>query len=437
MRVTYIQPKVGVKPGEAYPETWKMEPLWAAALSALTPRDIERDFLDDRIESIRYDHATDLVAISVETYTARRAYQIAARFRERGVPVVLGGFHVTLRPDEAARHADTIVVGQAESLWSGLLHDLRRGQLQPRYVESNERQWIAPQPDRALYATKNYGRLRLIETSRGCAYQCEFCSISSFYDRRFVVRPIAEVVADIQRCGSKVIFFVDDNLGTDPDRLRELCEALIPLRIHWLGQIGIRVAEDESLLELLRRSGCAGVLIGFESLNAANLSAMQKPVAGATRYDEALARLRRHGLSVYGTFVFGYDDDTEASFLETLEFTMRHRFFFAAFNHLVPFPGTPLYARFHKEGRLLQPDWWLREDYRFGDVAFRPARLSAGQLAGLCADYRRRFYSWKNVFFRMESQANLNHPLKALAYFQQNLLAGREVERRLGLSLGE
>ena len=437
MRVTFIQPKVGAKPGQPYPKTWKMEPLWAAALSAVTPKHINRDLLDDRMAPIDFDHPTDLAAISVETYTARRAYQIAARFRERGVPVVLGGFHVTLCPDEAARHADAIVVGQAESAWTELLGDLERGQLKPRYVEQMSRQWPAPQPDRALYAGTNYGGLRLIETSRGCAYHCEFCSISSFYQRRFVARPVAEVVEDIQRCGSRVIFFVDDNLVTDPERLRELCEALIPLRIHWLGQIGIRVAEDESLLQLLRRSGCAGVLIGFESLNPANLSAMHKPVPGAARYEAALARLRRHGLSVYGTFVFGYDDDNEASFLETMEFAVRHRFFFAAFNHLVPFPGTPLHARFRAEGRLASGDWWLRKDYRFGEVAFRPARMTAERLSDLCADYRRRFYRWGSVFSRIEFRANLNHPLKALAYFQQNLLAGREVDRRLGLPLGE
>jgi radical SAM superfamily enzyme YgiQ (UPF0313 family) len=436
MRVTFIQPKVGAKPGEPYPKTWQMEPLWAAALSALTPRHIERDFLDDRLEPIPVEHPTGLAAISVETYTARRAYQIAGGFRARGVPVVLGGFHATLVPDEAACHADAVVVGQAESVWAGLLDDLSRGRLKSRYNGSAGSQWIAPQPDRALYAAHNYGRLRLVETSRGCVHQCEFCSIASFYERRFVARPVAEVVVDIRRCGARLVFFVDDNLVAAPERLRELCEALMPLRIHWLGQIGIRVTEDESLLRLLRRSGCAGVLIGFESLNGANLSAMNKPVSGAARYEEALARLRRHGLSVYGTFVFGYDADTEAGFQETLEFAVRHGFFFAAFNHLVPFPGTPLHARLRGEGRLLHGDWWLADGYRFGDVAFRPARMSADALSGLCSEYRRRFYSWSSVCARMEFQANLNHPLKALAYFQQNLLAGAEVKRRLGLPLG-
>jgi radical SAM superfamily enzyme YgiQ (UPF0313 family) len=437
MRVTFVQPKVGAKPGMSYPKTWRMEPLWVATLSALTPQRVERDFFDDRFEVIPFTQPTDLVAISVETYTARRAYQIADRFRARGVPVVLGGFHVTLQPDEAQGHADTIVLGQAEAVWTSFLSDLANGLQKRRYESQPGREWTAPQPDRKVYSKYNYGSLRLVETSRGCVHQCEFCSITSFYRRRFLPRPVAEVVEDIRRCGSKLVFFVDDNLVADPERLRELCKALVPLRIHWFGQIGIRVAEDESLLRLLRRSGCEGVLIGFESLDSGNLSKMHKPVTDPESYRIALARLRRHGISVYGTFVFGYEKDTESSFHDALAFAVRHQFFFAAFNHLVPFPGTPLYARLRGEGRLLRETWWLDEDYRFGDVAFRPMHMSAAELAGRCAQARKRFYCWPNIWSRLEFQANLNRPLKALAFFHQNTLAGREVERRLGLPLGE
>ncbi len=147
MRVTFIQPRLGAKPGERYPQGWRMEPLWAATLAALTPASARRDFFDDRLEAIPYDHETDLVAISVETYTARRAYGIAGRFRERSVPVVLGGFHVTLDPDEGALHADSVVVGQAETVWAGLLEDLQQGRLRRRYDGPMESAWSSPQPD--------------------------------------------------------------------------------------------------------------------------------------------------------------------------------------------------------------------------------------------------------------------------------------------------
>jgi radical SAM superfamily enzyme YgiQ (UPF0313 family) len=437
MRVTFIQPKVGSRPGHPYPATWKMEPLWAAALSAVTPAAIARDFFDDRLGPLPFDHATDLVAISVETYTARRSYQIAARFRARGVPVVLGGMHATLRPDEAARHVDAIVTGPGEVVWPELLRDFQAGAMKPRYDGVMPRSWGAPQPDRSLYAHLRYGRLSLVETSRGCAHACEFCSISSFFARRFVPRPIPEVVEDLRRTRAKYVFFVDDNLVVDPRRLRELCEAITPLGLHWFGQIGIQVAEDEELLRAMQRSGCAGVLIGFESLNPANLASMCKPVTAPARYEQALARLRRHGLSVYATFVFGYDGDTEASFVETLRFAVEQKFFFAAFNHLVPFPGTPLHARLRADGRLLDETWWLDGGYRFGDVAFRPAQMEPAELSRLCAHYRRRFYGARSVCARAEFRANLNSPLKAVTYLHQNIVARGEVDRRLGLPLGE
>jgi radical SAM superfamily enzyme YgiQ (UPF0313 family) len=438
MRVTFIQPRIGAKPGERYPQGWRMEPLWAAALAALTPPSVDRDFFDDRLEPVPYDHDTDLVAISVETYTARRAYGIASRFRERGVPVVLGGFHVTLDPDEGSLHGDAVVIGQAEGVWAGLLEDAQQGRLRRRYGGAAGSAWSCPQPDRSLYASRDYGPLRLVESSRGCPYACEFCAVSAYYERRFVVRPVEQVVEDIRRSGARFVFIVDDNVGADPRRLRDLCEALTPLRIRWMGQVGVHVADDESLLHALRTSGCEGVLIGFESLNPDNLAAMHKPVTGeAGRYDRALSRLRRHGISVYGTFVFGYDADTTASFAEAFEFAIGHQLFFAAFNHLLPFPGTPLYTRLHAEGRLLRERWWLDPDCRYGDVAFRPAAFSAAQLSASCNDCRQRFYRWSSMVKRAEFQANLSTPFRAVTFLAQNIVARRDVERRFGLLVGE
>ncbi len=262
--------------------------------------------------------------------------------------------------------------------------------------------------------------------------------MSAFYERRVVARPVEAVVEDIRRSGAGFVFIVDDNVGADPRRLRALCEALTPLRIRWMGQVGVQIAEDESLLHALRKSGCEGVLIGFESLNPASLAAMHKPVAaGAAGYAEALRRLRRQGISVYGTFVFGYDADTAASFTEALEFAIDQRLFFAAFNHLLPFPGTPLYARLQAEGRLLRERWWLDPSCRYGEVAFRPAAFSAEDLSASCNDCRRRFYRWSSVMRRAEFQANLSTPFRAITYLAQNIVAGRDVERRFGLLVGE
>jgi len=439
MTITLIQPSVGRKPdGSPYPRTWVMEPLSVAALAGLTPAPHQCRFVDDRLEAVPYDRPTDLACLSVETYTARRAYQIAAGFRRRGVPVVLGGFHPTLLPAEAAAHADAIVCGDAEPVWGHVLADAAGGRLQPRYQATAPSDLAGLTYDRTLFAGRPYGPLALLETSRGCCFDCEFCSIAAAFRHSFRARPVAEVVCEVRTLRQRNLFFVDDNLGADPARLRDLCEALTPLRRRWIGQVSVQVAQDDALLRLMARSGCIGVLIGFESLAACNLAAMGKAVNSAgLGYEAATARLRRHGISVYATFVFGYDGDTRAAFEETLCFAQRQRFFFAAFNHLVPFPGTRLYARLEAEGRLRYPAWWLDPEFRFGDVAFEPSPLSATELSALCLEFRRRFYRPASVWHRgLDFRANCRTPLKAGVYLTQNLLSGREIERRQGLPLG-
>lgn len=439
MRVTFIQPSVGRKPGGApYPSSWCMEPLAIAALSALTPPEHERVFHDDRLEVIPFDAPTDLACLSVETYTARRSYQIAEAYRRRGVPVVLGGFHPTLVPEEAERHAEAIVVGEAEGCWADVLADAAAGRLQRRYTGDGRPSLIGlPPANRAILGLRRYGPLSLVETSRGCAFCCEFCSISAFFRKSCRVRPVPEVAEEVSRV-KKNVFFVDDNIGADPERLGELCRALLPLGKRWVGQVSLHIARDESLLALMRASGCAGVLIGFESLDPRTLSAMGKRVNAAARdYDQAVAAFRRHGLAIYATFVFGYDEDTPETFERVFAFALRHRFFFTAFNHLVPFPGTPLYGRLRAEGRLLSDAWWLDPRFRFGDVVFRPSRMTPVELARLCDSYRGKFYAPGSVLRRaFDGRANCGTPFKAALFLAQNFGQGREVAARRGLPWG-
>jgi radical SAM superfamily enzyme YgiQ (UPF0313 family) len=438
MHITLIQPAVGFKAdGTAYPASWRMEPLGIAMLAGLTPPDVQRTFIDDRFESIDYAAPTDLVCITVETYTACRAYQISAEFRKRGVPVVLGGFHPTLVPDEAAQYADSIVLGEAEPVWEELLHDAAAGRLQPRYQAERPalNGWL---PDRSIFGARRYGRVSLVETSRGCAFHCEFCSICRFFRHRCLERPVDEVAREVQSL-RKPVFFVDDNIGADPARLRELCTALLPLKHPWIGQASLHIASDTALLDLMRRSGCIGVLVGFESLDAQTLADMGKSVnRSALDYPAAIKAFRDHGLAIYATFVFGYDQDTPATFERVYTFALQQKFFFTAFNHLVPFPGTPLYDRLASEDRLLHPQWWLARDIRFGDVVFQPAQMSAHALASLCESYRRRFYSIPSVFRRgLDFRANCRTPYRSAIYLGQNLLQQREVDRRQGLPFGE
>jgi radical SAM superfamily enzyme YgiQ (UPF0313 family) len=439
MKIAFIMPCVGRKRGEPYVKTWQMEPLVFAVLAALTPKEIDRVLIDDRLEAVPYGDPVDLVAISVETYTARRAYQIASEFRKRKVPVVMGGFHATLCPGEVMEHADSVVIGQAERTWPVLLRDFLIGTLGRSYEEKGMPDLSGIFPDRSVYGTKRYAKITLVETGRGCPFTCEFCSITSFFGRRTNLRPVADVVRELQSLGRRsVVFFIDDNIAADPARASELFLAMAPLGIRWVGQVSINVARDERLLQRMKDSGCLGVLVGFESLDPANLSTMGKAVnRAACDYDACLTAFRRHHMIIYATFMFGYDRDSAASFAQAYSFILRHRFFFAAFNHVVPFPGTPLYERLQKENRLLHDRWWLDPDYRFGDVAFKPAGLGAQEISALCVAYRHRIYGLPSIVLRgLDVSCNCRGFFRAAAFFALNLLSAGDVDRRQGLPLG-
>jgi radical SAM superfamily enzyme YgiQ (UPF0313 family) len=438
MNVTFILPAVGRKPGASYVKTWEMEPLAIATLSALTPSNIQRRFFDDRLESIDYDAPTDLVAISVETYTARRAYQISARYRKKGVPVVMGGFHPSLAPDDALQHADSIVIGEAEDSWPQLLADFAADRMKRQYKQTQRPSLANRFPDRSVYGDKTYQPIALVETARGCKFKCEFCSITQFYGRSHLQRPVHDVVREISGLNQRYVFFTDDNISVNRDRFKELLTALVPLKISWAAQASIDIAGDHDLLRLMRRAGCVCVLIGFETLNPAVLSQMDKAVNAQTEvYESAVTAFRRHGIGVYGTFVFGYDGDGPASFQKTFEFARRHGFFFTAFNHLVPFPGTPLYDRLKEEGRLLHDKWWLSESYRFGDVAFRVKGMAESQLANMCYAFRQRFYGPASIVSRMRNwRANCRSLRRLFLYVSLNLLSRNDVAGRQQLPLG-
>jgi radical SAM superfamily enzyme YgiQ (UPF0313 family) len=438
MRLTLIYPSVGRKENTAYVRAWQMQPLSMALLASLTPPDVEVRFYDDRLDTIPFDEPTDLVAISIETFTALRAYKIARQFRARGVPVVMGGYHATLVPDEVRREADAVIVGDAEPVWRRVLEDAQRRLLEPLYSGLGRRELCGVRPRREIFAGKSYQNITLVEFARGCNFKCDFCSITAFHTASQNHRPAREVAAEMEATGSRRFFIVDDNIVSQPARVRELCRELIPLGVHWVGQASIHIAQDGELLDLMARSGCLGVLIGMESLDPANLRDMGKGwnLAGGG-YADSLRRFREHGLAVYGTFIFGYDNDDRRVVQRSIDFAREQQLFLAAFNHLVPFPGTPLYRRLEREGRLLKPRWWLDPDSRVGDVSFRPRKMEPAELEELCLEARRQFYSWGSIWQRLwDRRANLRSPLMLGVYLGLNLEAHFDIDRRQGLRLG-
>jgi len=440
MRLTIVHPCIGRKLRQEYIRTWQMEALPAATLAGLTPRDVEVRFYDDRMEPIPFDEPTDLVAISVETYTARRAYQIATEFRKRRVPVVMGGFHATLCPDEVARHAEAVVCGEAEALWPRVIDDARHGKLEKFYRQSDRPSLANLKPDRSIFRGKRYLPIGLVEAGRGCHFKCDFCAVQTVFKSTQTRRPIDAIIAELLplKKTRKLFFFVDDNITSNLEQAKEFFRALIPLGIRWVSQSSINAAHDEEFLDLLVRSGCQGVLIGFESLDAANLKDMNKAfntMRGG--FEKALANLRSHCVRVYGTFIFGYDRDTPESFRETVEFAKAHALYIAAFNHLTPFPGTPLYQRLKEEGRLLYENWWLDERYSYNRIPFQPRGMAPEVLQQNCLEARREFYSWRSILQRGLDRVNRSNGFMWRNFYLINALHRNDVSLRDHYPLGD
>ena len=433
MKLTLLRPNLGDwRSSDALP------PLGLAALAARTPKDVAIRFIDDTQETPPANDSPDLAAISVETFTARRAYQLAAAYRARGVPVVMGGYHATLLPDEVVQHADAVVVGDAEGAWEALLTDFRSGTMQSRYHGDHSRPLDDVAFDRSLFAGRRYAPVEPVQYGRGCRFACDFCSIRSFYGNSLRLRPLDRVVEEMRGfTRHKLVFFVDDNLFSSRAGLDALLTAIGPLKLRWSCQISIDVARDDALLARMAAAGCIFVLVGFESLSDANLKQMGKPwnrVAGD--YRDVVRRFHDHGMAVYGTFVFGYDGDTLDDIRRSLDFALEAHLEIANFNPLTPTPGSPLYERLLREGRLLLPRWWLDSNFRYGDPIFVPRHMDPQAFAAACYQAKRDFYALSSITRRvLGSEAGLS-PFRTGMVLLTNLISRREVRRKQCRALG-
>jgi radical SAM superfamily enzyme YgiQ (UPF0313 family) len=443
MKISLIYPNLGRHEGRGFRDRASMEPLALGLLAGLTPPDVEVALHDDRLESIPYGEPTDLVAITTQVFMARRAYEISREYRARGVKVILGGVHPTLLPEEAAGHADSILVGDAEAVWPQVVADLRTGTLKTRYYGPPgvaQAGGVLPRWD--LYENKGYLPINLIQYGRGCRFACDFCAVSAFFSRRHHYRPVPEVLSEVRARKKRLFFFVDDNIVSDHTAAKALFRALIPLKIHWVSQASLDMLDDPELMELMMESGCLGHVVGFESVEAGSLYGMNKRQnlrAGLGRYEDAVVRLREYGLQTWAAFTLGHDDDTPESLMDTLTFAKESRFAFAAFNVLMPYPATPLYRRLEAERRLLfDGQWWLHPDYRFNHAAFRPARMSPEELTEIGLESRKSFNSVGSILRRaLDPKTNLKNLYKLATFSMYGPLFRREALKKQDLRLGE
>ena len=442
MKIALIYPNIGRKGDSLFLDGARMEPLGLTVIAGLMPPDIDVTIYDDRLEEIPYDTPFDLAAVSVQIFTARRSYEIAAAFRKRGVPVALGGIHVTLAPDEAKEHADTIVLGDAELTWPTLIEDLRRGSLQPRYTchpAKHPQNGILPRRD--LLQGKKYLPISLLQFSRGCTNQCSFCASSVYFQKQHYIRDIDSVVREITAQKRKNLFFVDDNIVADKTAAKELFRALIPLKVRWVSQASMDMLDDNELMELMVRSGCLGNVIGFESIGADGVAAMSKSTNErfiTDGYEYAIKELRRHGLQTWAAFTVGHDTDTLESIRETCYFAMRNKFTFAAYNILYPYPGTKLYEQLQSEDRLLYDGkWWLHPEYRFNYASFVPKNMTADELTETAFWCRKTFNNPSSIFRRaFEPSTNMRSMYRLLTYLIYNPIFRREVFNKQGITFG-
>ncbi len=375
-------------------------------LASLTPLHHEIRVFDENIEEIDYGWPADLAGISVRTMFAKRAYTIAARYRRLGVKTVLGGIHPSMCTEEALEHCDCVVAGEAEEVWGTLLKDAEEGTLK-RLYSAGAHADLKASPATARDSLSRTRYLQdIVQTTKGCPYHCEFCSVYAFDGQKIRSRGIDTVLDEIRDITEhrppykkkNAIFFADDNIIADKRYARELFKALKPHNINWSCQASINLSREDEILGLMRDSGCGAVLIGFESISKKNLEAMHKQINQRFDYAEAVRKIQSFGIMVHSAFIVGYDFDSGTTFDELIAFLRETNLLMPLVNVLTPFPGTELFKRLEKEGRILHKDW---DKYDAKHVVFRHPALLPGELKDGYMRVIRDAYSFDSIWRKL------------------------------------
>ncbi|PLX78141.1 MAG: hypothetical protein C0615_04080 [Desulfuromonas sp.] len=382
-------------------------------IASLIPAGHSISIIDEARENVNYDHPADLICITTQTVNAHRAYTIADRFRKRGKMVVLGGPHASAMPDEAQQHCDAVAVGNAETIMAQIVNDAEHRQLRSRYHNSIPEQI----PTRARGYVNGSWQTSIL-ASRGCELNCSFCSMQNIFGDFYLQRNIAEVLRDIEKTKTDYITFVDDNFYGASKKANayydQIIQKVAARGISWLAQVRLPILTD-NVLSKFRDNNCAGVFIGFESINPKNVNDVGKKL-DADYFINQIQRIHDKGLGVVGSFIFGFDEDTPETIERTVDFCIESRMELTAFSVLTPYPGTKVYSDFEREGRILSRDW---RRYDSDQVVFQPNHFTPQQLETSMLKAAKKFYSVKSILSRMKRGMNYD-PVKL--YLVPNLL---------------
>jgi len=391
-------------------------------LAAYTPAGATVEIVDEKFRDIPDGKGYDLVGITAMTPLAPRAYRVADDFRRQGVPVIMGGYHPTVLPDEALEHADSVCIGEAETLWPAIVNDAMAGRLQTRYrADGFPCLENRPRPRRDLLRiprAKRFEHINLyfLQTTRGCPFRCSFCAVTSVLGGKLRHRPVSEVEAEIESLGIRrlqrgqkrdrfhdIVFFTDDNIVGHRSYAKDLLRMVAAFNVKWVGQASTNVADDAEILALLRDSGCMGLAVGFETLSQKNIRDVGKGVNRTPEYLERIRKIHAYGIGLAGNFIFGFDHDDPTTFADVVGFVDAARLDGFYYSLLTPYPGTPLYEQMRQEGRLLERDWSL---YDTDHVVYRPRLMDAETLM---RGYRwawRRSLTYRSILTRLLGSRN-------------------------------
>lgn len=418
MRVDLIAP---LKEGETYLKRSLLSPLGLITVAAYTPEGVDVRIVDENVEPIDFSDRPDLIGISVMTATAARAYEIADRYRKSGVKVVIGGIHPSFEHEEAMRHADSVVIGEAEELWPRVVEDAMGGSLEPIYKKDGFCDFSKPKlPRRDLLKKRGYWITSNMQTSRGCPHSCSYCSVTAFNGGRVRQRDIDNVLQEVESLPvnwitrKRMAAFIDDNIAAGPARAKKLFKELKPLNVTWGSQACITIADDEELVALASESGCRFLFVGLETVSKSALAEVGKHQNNVEKYAESIKMLKKYNIQVMGAFMFGFDTDDHSVFNDTLEFAKKNKIQVAQFSNLHPLPGTRLYGQLREERRV-EPGFWL-EGGKEHCAVFMPKKINGYELVRKTHDVSREFYSYKSMARRLTPGPHWAY------YFLANLL---------------